>query len=218
MIQLETLIVDAGKQQIGPVTFQVPEGKHAMMVGPSGAGKTTIVEAIAGLRRVIRGRILLGRVDVTAFHPADRALGLVPQDAVLMPTQTVRENLLFGVRVSSGKWLGWRTPRTQRGWMHWQERVCEMSDQLFLSDLLERSPDELSGGQKQRVALGRALMMRPSVLLLDEPFAALDAAMRSRMESLLDEHRQRHPCTILHISHDHDDRGRFGDLVIELPA
>src|SRR5207253_9497129 len=131
-----------------------PQGGYAVLMGKTGIGKTTILEAICGLRRVTGGTIQLMDRDVTFLRPAERGLGYVPQDRALFPTMTVWEHLAFALQI--------------RRWTRQQidERVAELASLLALDSLLDRKPLGLSGGEAQRVALGRAVSFKPPILLL----------------------------------------------------
>lgn len=189
MIELASLCLRAGRMSIGPIDLRVETGNQALLVGPTGAGKTSLIEAIAGLRTVASGRIRLADIDVTHHRPADRALGYVPQDAALFQAKSVAENLAFGLRIRSVAKV------------EIQLRVRDLADELGVGHLLDRRPRNLSGGERQRVALGRAIIWRPRVLLLDEPFASLDPETRLAMQSMMDRYRRATDCTIIQISH-----------------
>ena len=163
--------------------------EYAVLMGPTGQGKTTILEAICGLRNVIGGKVLIYDQDVTKFQPGDRGIGYVPQDLALFPTMTVQQNLEFALKLR--KW----SPADI------VKRVEELSGELSIRHLLKRTIKALSGGESQRVALGRALSFRPSVLLLDEPFSALDEVTRAEMHGLLRTVTSTSGVTTLHITH-----------------
>jgi ABC-type sugar transport system ATPase subunit len=175
-------------------------------MGKSGSGKTTILEAIAGLRQTAAGRIVLAGRDVTASQPGARGIGYVPQDGALFPTMTVRENLAFALEIRS-------TPRADS-----RNRIEELAGWLELTPLLDRDPRALSGGEKQRVALGRALAARPPVLLLDEPLASLDDETRDHLINLLLRLRETREVTALHVTHSRSEAERLGDAVFRLEA
>ena len=164
------------------VSFSLEKGEVGVLMGPSGCGKTTLLRAIAGLEALSQGCISMsGRhlsTASTCLAPAQRKIGLVFQDYALFPHLSVEDNIAFGLRFASEPW-----PAEQI-----QSRVSEMLALVSLETFAKRMPHELSGGQQQRVALARALAPRPHLLLLDEPFSALDAELRS---SLRDEFRQR---------------------------
>src|SRR5262249_15257332 len=145
MITLSNVTLHAGAFSLADASFHVPAGGDAALMGRTGSGKTTILEAICGLRQVESGRILLMDQDVTSWPPAQRGLGYVPQDRALFGTMTVAEHLAFALSIRKAD-----GPTTE-------SRVRELADLMGLSRLLERKPRGLSGGEAQRVALGRAL-------------------------------------------------------------
>ena len=204
MIAVEQLTLRQGAFALQDVSFAVPEGRYAVLMGRTGSGKTTILEAIAGLRPVRSGRVLLGGVDVTHARPAARNLGYVPQDAALFGSMTVSENLAFALRVRR-----WPQERIVA-------RVNELAALLGLAAVLDRMPPGLSGGEAQRVALGRALAFHPRVLLLDEPLSALDDETRGDMYRLLGSIRERTGVAVLHVTHNSADAERLADVILTL--
>ena len=149
MIAVENLTVHAGAFRLEGVSFTVGAGEYVALMGKTGFGKTTILEAICGLKPVRSGRVLLLGRDVTRLKPADRGVGYVPQDLSLFPSLSVRDHLAFALDLRR-----WDREATMR-------RVGELSDMLGLGRLLDRRPHGLSGGEAQRVAIGRALSFRP---------------------------------------------------------
>ncbi len=204
MIVIEKITAHSGQFALKDTSFVVPTGTYGMLMGRTGSGKTTILEAIAGLKPVTGGRILLGGRNVTGLKPAERNIGYVPQDGALFSTMTVREHLSFALDIR-------RVPRPQI-----DERVAELAELLEIEDLLHRLPRGLSGGEKQRVAIGRALAFRPSTLLLDEPLSALDDETRNQLYSLL-KHVQEHTgVTTLHVTHHMHDVERLADKLFRI--
>jgi len=186
MIAIEGLHLQAGTFAMRDVCLRVEAGEYAVLMGRTGCGKTSILEAVAGLRPIRGGRILLGECDATRLHPAARGVGYVPQDLALFPSLSVREHLAFALDVR----------RLPPG-----ERVAELAELLGITHLLERRPAGLSGGEAQRVALGRALSFRPPVLLLDEPLSALDDETRAEMIALLRRVQRAEGVSVLHVTH-----------------
>jgi len=204
MIRVEHLAIRVGHFALSNVAFSVGAGEHAVLMGRTGSGKTTLLEAVCGLRRVSGGSIFLYGEDVTAWPPARRGIGLVPQDAALFQHMTVREHLSFALEIR-----GWSRPARE-------ERVAELADWLELRPLLHRKPPGLSGGETQRVALGRALAFQPQVLCLDEPLSALDDETRAGMCDVLRKVRSRLRVTILHVTHNLAEASRLADRVLVL--
>lgn len=204
MIRVENLSLRAGHFALEGITFEVPTGRHAVLMGRTGAGKTTLLESLCGLRQVTAGRIWLMGREVTNLKPSERGIGLVPQDGALFETMSVREHLGFALKIRKLK-----RPAIDG-------RVAELADLLGLEKLLDRKPDGLSGGERQRVALGRALAARPGILCLDEPLSALDDSTRDEMYALLDSVRAKTGVTTLHITHNRPEATRLGDFVLLL--
>ncbi|MEI6167977.1 MAG: ATP-binding cassette domain-containing protein [bacterium] len=204
MISVEQLAVQQGSFTLQDVTFSVPTGRYAVLMGRTGTGKTTILEAIAGLRPLRAGRVRLCGVDVTRARPAERNIGYVPQDGALFSCMTVREHLAFALAIR-------REPKARIA-----ARVQELAELLNIEPLLHRLPLGLSGGERQRVALGRALSFRPGILLLDEPLCAVDEDTRDDMVALLRRVQTDSGATVLHITHNPVDAVRLADLVLRL--
>lgn len=206
MISIDHIAIRQGAFELRDVTFSVPAGRYAVLMGRTGTGKTTLLEAIAGLRKVQAGRVTLSGVDVTHANPAVRNIGYVPQDAALFTSMTVRNNIGFALGVR-------RWPRELM-----TERVNELAELLGLTGLLDRMARGLSGGEAQRVALGRALAFRPPVLLLDEPLSALDDTTRGEMVGLLRSVLRHTGVTVLHVTHNSADADRLADMMLRLES
>jgi ABC-type sugar transport system ATPase subunit len=204
MIQLDNLTIRSGPFTLSGINLLVPGGQYAILMGATGQGKTTILEAICGLRNVTGGRVLLSGVDMTRLKPADRGVGYLPQDLGLFPTMTVRGHLEFALRVR-------RIPQAACN-----DRVAELAGLLGIEHLLDRHIQRLSGGEAQRVALGRALSFRPQVLLFDEPLNALDEATRDRLCELLRRVQAQTGVTTLHVTHSRAEARHLADKLIIL--
>lgn len=205
MIFVEDLAVRAGDFSLEGISFQVPQGKYAVLMGKTGSGKTTIVECLCGLRSIESGQIILAENDVTFLKPAERGVGYVPQDGALFPTMTIREHLAFPLKIRK-----WKKQDIA-------QRSEELAQLLGIEELLDRPPQGLSGGEAQRVALGRALAFHPQILLLDEPLSALDDQTRYQMYELLKRVQRLTSVTTLHITHNREDAVHLADcfLLIE---
>ncbi|HSE28169.1 MAG TPA: ABC transporter ATP-binding protein [Gemmatimonadales bacterium] len=201
MIRLEGLTVQSGPFALADVTFDVPPSGYGLVIGPTGSGKTTLLEAIAGHLRPRAGRVLLDGRDASDLPPEARGVGFVYQQYHLFPHLTVAENIAYGLR---------RVPAGRR------ERVASLAAMLGITDLLGRTVHRLSGGEQQRVAIARALAPRPRVLLLDEPFAALDPATRRSLRRELRALHEREGTTTLQVTHDFDEALRLGERVAVL--
>jgi multiple sugar transport system ATP-binding protein len=186
------------------VTLRVESGEMLVLVGPSGCGKTTLLRLVAGLDEPTRGTVRIGGRMMNHVPPRRRDVGMVFQRPALYPHLTVRENLAFGLRLRRWREL---VPG---------ERVVEVARLLSLTDLLDRRPGQLSGGQQKRVALGRALLLQPRVLLLDEPLNDLDAPLRLEMRGELRSLHGRLATTVVHVTHDPQEALSLGDRVAVL--
>ncbi len=193
MIELRDVTVTAGQFSLQQISFKVNQGDYGVLMGQTGRGKTTILESICGLRNITSGEILICDQNVTDWSPGDRQIGYVPQDLALFPTFSVQAHLEFALRL--------RKRRAKDIAL----RVSELSNVLGIDHLLKRSIIGLSGGERQRVALGRALSFQPSVLLLDEPFSALDESTRSEMHVLLRAVTESTGVTTLHVTHSNEE-------------
>jgi molybdate/tungstate transport system ATP-binding protein len=205
VIRLENLHVRVGTFDLQDISLEVPKGGYALIIGPTGSGKTTLLEAIAGHARLKAGRVFMHEDEVTDVPPERRGLGFVYQQYHLFPHLSVRDNIGYGIARGRGKGNGGA-----------RARVAELADMLAIVPLLDRPVRGLSGGEQQRVALARALAPRPSILLLDEPFAAVDPATRQVLRRELRELHEREGITTLQVTHDFDEALRLGDLVAVL--
>lgn len=182
--------------------LRVARGETVALLGPSGSGKSTALKALAGFTRPVSGTVRLGGEDVTDLPPAKRGIGVVVQSYALFPHLRVAENVAFGLRAH-------RVPRSEIG-----GRVSDALAMVGMSAYGKRFPRELSGGQQQRVAIARALAIRPKVLLLDEPLAALDAQLRQSMLTELQELRAALPDTaMLYVTHDQSEALALADRI-----
>ncbi|MEI7733001.1 MAG: ATP-binding cassette domain-containing protein [Verrucomicrobiota bacterium] len=204
MIQVQRLSLRAGQFQLRDLSFEVPAGAYAVLMGKTGSGKTTILEALCGLRPIQSGQILLDGRDVTSLAPGARGIGYVPQDRALFQTMTVFDNLAFGLVVRR-----WSPADIAR-------RVEELAALLDIQPLLQRKPEGLSGGEAQRVALGRALAIRPGILCLDEPLSALDDDTRAEMYQLLKSVKRLNTVSVLHVTHHLGEAAELADRVLKL--
>jgi len=204
LIQIENLSIAQGAFRLTGASFEIPTGKYGVLMGPTGCGKTSLLEAVAGLRPLADGRVRLGGRDVTDLTPGERGIGYVPQDAALFRTMTVYNHLAFALNLRD-------TPRTAV-----QKRVAELAEWLMITHLLKRRPTGLSGGEAQRVALGRALSFRPAYILLDEPLSSLDEDTRGLMIELLNGLRKTGEVSVLHVTHSSAEADRLADVRFRL--
>ncbi len=183
------------------VDLAIRDGEYLVLLGPTGAGKTVLVECVVGLHRRHQGKILIDGLDVSRHFPEERNVGYVPQDYALFPNMTVAQNLAYGLKAK-------RAPRAAIA-----EKVNAMLTRLGLGPLARRFPVHLSGGERQRVALGRALLTDPRALLLDEPLSALDDSLRCELASELHAIQRAVGGTFLHVCHNLDEALEVADRI-----
>lgn len=184
------------------VCFGVEKGQLAALLGPSGSGKTTILRMIAGLDEPDTGDILINGIKVNHLPGSKRGIGMVFQNYALFRYMTVFDNIAFGLKVQ------------KRSRNDIKSRVEELLELISMQDLRKRYPYQLSGGQRQRVAFARALAPDPQLLLLDEPFAAIDAKIRRELRGWLKEMIERVKITSIFVTHDQEEAMEVADLVI----
>ncbi len=199
-VRIENVRKLFGKNEVlKGVTLEIPSGKFFAILGPSGSGKTTLLRVIAGFETPDQGRVLFDGKDVTEKPPYERGVALVPQNWALWPHMTVFENVAFGLKVM-------KLPPSEV-----RERVEEALELLGLRGLEDRYPHQLSGGQQQRVALARALVVRPKLLLLDEPLSNLDAVLRIRLRGELKRLQRELGLTAVYVTHDQEEALALAD-------
>jgi ABC-type Fe3+/spermidine/putrescine transport system ATPase subunit len=199
MIKIEGLTILFDSFEILDLNIQIEEGGFHFLLGPTGSGKTLILESIIGLRKPRAGRIWIGGKEVQGLPPERRGISYVPQDLALFPHLKVKENILFGIRARN---LDMKT---------YEEYVHALIDVMKIDHLLERYPAHLSGGEKRRVALLRALAPRPKLLLLDEPLSGLDPSIKVDVQYLLKSLHASFHTTTLCVTHDFEEVYFLGD-------
>jgi spermidine/putrescine ABC transporter ATP-binding subunit len=201
------LQVDAASKRFGPVaalsevSLNVAAGEFVTILGPSGSGKTTLLKVIAGFETADLGRVLVDDADITELDPAERNIGMVFQNYALFPHMSVARNVAYPLAMR-------RMPKAEIA-----TRVAEVLDMVELGGLAERLPKQLSGGQQQRVALARATVFQPRLLLLDEPFGALDRKLREQMQIEVRRLQRRLGLTTLFITHDQEEALVMSDRI-----
>ena len=190
MITVEGLNIDLPEFSLIDINLSIGQSEFFILMGPTGAGKTVLLEAMAGLVPIRSGKIFIGERDITTLPPEKRDISLVYQDYALFPHLTVLENITYGLHFR-------RTDKAQSEVM-----LTRLFEILDLHHLQERLPVNLSGGEKQRVSLARALMVEPQVLLLDEPLSALDPAFREEVRNAIKRLHQSSDATFLMVTHD----------------
>src|SRR6201986_4116880 len=194
----------ADRPAVNRLDLSVDDGEFVVLVGPSGCGKTTSLRMIAGLETVDSGRILIGTRDVTDADPKDRDVAMVFQNYALYPHMNVAQNMGFALKIA-------RLAKSEI-----RERVLDAARLLDLEPYLDRNPKDLSGGQRQRVAMGRAIVRRPQVFLMDEPLSNLDAKLRVQTRNEIAALQRRLGTTTVYVTHDQVEAMTMGDRVAVL--
>ena len=189
---------------IKDLSLQIQDGEFLVLLGPSGCGKTTTLRAIAGLEMLDRGRIIIGGRDVTQLPPGKRGIAMVFQSYAVFPHMSVYDNIVFGLRMRG-------MPADEQ-----RRRAQEAAELLEIASLLDRYPAQLSGGQRQRVAVARAMVIRPDVLLMDEPLSNLDALLRLHMRAELKRLHRELRATTVYVTHDQVEALSLGDRIAVL--
>lgn len=189
---------------VDALDLEIKDGEFLVLVGPSGCGKSTSLRMLAGLEEVNSGRILIGDKDVTDVQPKDRDIAMVFQNYALYPHMTVRDNMGFALKIAG-------TPKDEIN-----RRVEEAAKTLDLTQYLDRKPKALSGGQRQRVAMGRAIVRKPQVFLMDEPLSNLDAKLRVQTRTQVASLQRSLGVTTLYVTHDQTEALTMGDRIAVL--
>ena len=195
MISVRNVTVRFGRFALRDVSLDIKNGDFFLLLGPTGAGKSLLLETILGITRPDQGEIRLNGKNITLLPPEDRQIAYVPQDLGLFPHLSPQDNILFGAKIRR---IDERTVK---------RRLSYLTTQLQLDHIMER-PDisTLSGGEKQRVAFARALITKPTVLFLDEPFSALDAYIRRHVQFQLKRLQKAVNLTVFHVTHDQESK------------
>jgi molybdate/tungstate transport system ATP-binding protein len=201
MIVLEQVSLALGEFSLHDIDLRIRKGEYLIIMGPSGAGKTVLLETIAGLRFPDRGKIILDGFDASGIPPEKRRIAIVYQDYSLFPHMTAFENIAFGLRLQRVA-----EPETE-------QRVRSLLKEFNIAHLVDIYPSSMSGGEQQRVALARALAVKPDILLLDEPFAALDPQTREECMTMMLGVKKSQNLTILQVSHSREEAYGVGDRV-----
>ena len=200
--EIKTIEKSFGKEKVlNGIDFSMDEGELAVIVGASGCGKTTLLRVLAGLESADSGQILLEGKDITGTEPGKRGVGMVFQKYSLFPNMTVSENIAYGLRVKGCSPAGIR------------KKTDEMLEIVHLTEKAESYPVTLSGGQQQRAAFARAMVVNPSILLLDEPFSALDPELRKELRDEFKRIRRETGLTAILVTHDQEEAMLLADTL-----
>jgi sulfate transport system ATP-binding protein len=206
-IEIENVVKQFGDfTALGNVSLAIPSGELVALLGPSGCGKTTLLRIIAGLEYADKGRILFNGEDTTQSHVRERRVGFVFQHYALFRHMTVFDNVAFGLTV--------RPKSTRPSKQDIKDKVMKLLQLVQLENMANRYPAQLSGGQRQRIALARALAVEPQVLLLDEPFGALDAQVRAELRRWLRKLHDEIHVTSVFVTHDQEEALEVSDRIV----
>jgi multiple sugar transport system ATP-binding protein len=204
-VKLENVVkIYDTKRVIDNINLTIADKEFVVLVGSSGCGKSTILRMVAGLENISGGNIYIGDKKVNNVHPKDRDIAFVFQSYALYPHMTVYENIAFGLKMR-------HVSKDEI-----DEKVMEAAEILNLTEYLDRKPKQLSGGQRQRVALGRAIVRKPKVFLMDEPLSNLDAKLRVQMRSEIKKLHEKLQTTFIYVTHDQTEALTMGDRVVIL--
>ena len=196
-----SVVFDDGTVAADNINLSIKEKEFLVLVGPSGCGKSTILRSVVGLQNITKGKIFVENNDVTKLSPRDRDIAMIFQSYALYPHMTVYENLSIPLKLK-------KIPKDVI-----KTKIEEITSMLSIHDLLKRYPRALSGGQKQRVAMGRALIRKPKVFLMDEPLSNLDAQLRVEMRSQISILQKKLGVTTIYVTHDQVEAMTMGDRV-----
>ncbi|WP_321428819.1 ATP-binding cassette domain-containing protein [uncultured Methanolobus sp.] len=201
MIEVSDLSIKLGEFELENINLCVKEGEYFCILGPTGSGKTILLESIAGIYKPDTGSILISNHDVTDLLPKDRNISVVYQDFMLFPNMNIRDNIGFGL-----KYKGFEKSAIA-------DKVERTADLLGIAHLLDRHPSTLSGGEKQRTAIARAIITDPDLLLLDEPLSALDSGTKARLRQELLRIHQLKKTTTIHVTHSFEEAFALADRI-----
>ncbi len=214
MLDVRNLSIRFPNFALKQIEFSVAAGEYFVLFGPTGSGKTVLFELLAGLRRPDQGTIVINGVDRTFADPSVRRIGYVPQDLALIPFKTVWQNVAFGLYSKPFR----PAENGKRSADIIRQRVNAMLEMLRIEPLAQRLPSLLSGGEKQRVALGRALVVQPDLLLLDEPLSAVDEDTGNVLMREIKTLQRRLGITTLHVCHRREEMEFLADRVATMSA
>jgi ABC-type sugar transport system ATPase subunit len=201
MLKINDACKSFGEFQLKDIDFQVNDGEYFVILGPTGTGKTVVLESIAGMYNLDKGNIYVDNINITRFSPESRSIGFVYQDYLLFPHLSVRENIASGLKA--------RKVKKQEI----NEALYEITEILNIKHLLNRKINNLSGGEKQRIAFARAVIIKPKILLLDEVSSALDPKTKRDFQINLKKIHKKLQTTTIHVTHDFNEALYLADRI-----
>jgi len=201
MIRIEHLGKKWGNFSLKDISLEIEDGEYFVILGPTGAGKTLLLETIAGFHLPDHGKIFAGEKEITTLPSNERGMGFIYQDYMLFPHMRVRDNIAYGLKIR------------EKDEEEIERHVQKLARMLHIENILERYPQNLSGGEKQRVAIARALAIEPKVLLLDEPLAALDEMLKGKIIEDLKRINRESKITFIHVTHSRSDAIILADRI-----
>ncbi|MDR2967200.1 MAG: ATP-binding cassette domain-containing protein [Methanobacteriaceae archaeon] len=199
-LEIKNLSVDLGEFHLKNVNLNLKEGEYLVLIGPTGSGKSVLLETIIGFYKPIKGTIKLKNKIINDIPPEDRGISIVYQDTILFPNMDVYDNIAYGAQKKFSK-------------KEVAKKINEIAKKMKIDNILHRNIDTLSGGEAQRTSLARALIVEPKMILMDEPFSALDVATQSKLTSLIKNVCKEYKTTCLHVTHNFNDVWNLADRV-----
>ncbi|MCK9151962.1 ATP-binding cassette domain-containing protein [Methanobacterium alcaliphilum] len=200
-LEVNDLSVDLGEFHLKEANLSLEKEDYFVLIGPTGSGKSVLLETIAGFYNPLKGQVILDGKDITDINPEKRGISIVYQDHILFPHMNVEENIAYGLKKNI------KDPDLVK------EKVLSIAKTLKIDHLLHRNPKTLSGGESQRTALARALVVEPSILLMDEPFSALDVRTQSSLTTLIKRVVKKYKTTCIHVTHNFNDVWNLAERV-----
>lgn len=201
MLKIQNLNKNLGEFTLKNINFEIEKGEYFVLLGPSGTGKSIILETIAGLYKPDSGRIYFNEIDLTNEYPENREIGFVYQDYVLFPHISVKENIIFGLK------------QKKLSKSEINKKLDDILSMFNISHLINRKPLTLSGGEKQRVAIARAIITSPKILLMDEPLSSLDPKTKEEFIYMLKDIHNKRKNTVIHVTHDFNEALFLADKI-----
>lgn len=201
MLKIQHLYKKIGNFQIKDINVEIEKGEYFVILGPTGCGKSIVLETLSGLYKPDEGKIYFDEVELSKEYPENREIGFVYQDYMLFPHLLVKDNIIFGLKQR-------KIPKNQI-----EEKLSSVVSMLNISHLIDRRPSTLSGGEKQRVAIARAIITSPKILLMDEPLSSLDPQTKKEFMDMLKDIHDTRKNTVLHVTHDFNEAIYLADRI-----